>query len=111
MSKYLAIYNGNADERNKSQITPEQSQKFMEEWAKWAQDNKQVIIDPGSPLSSKKEITANGIKDAKDTKTGYTIVEAQSLEAATQIFSNHPHLTLFAGNFIEVLECPSIPEN
>jgi hypothetical protein len=41
--------------------------------------------------------------------TGYTIVQAESHEAAAKLFENHPHFTLLPGNSIEIIECLDIP--
>ncbi|HUR76039.1 MAG TPA: hypothetical protein VMZ00_17275 [Sporichthya sp.] len=48
-------------------------------------------------------------EDFTDAKVGYAIVDAESHDAAVEMFSDHPHLGLIAGNSIEVLECPAIP--
>lgn len=36
-------------------------------------------------------------------------MRASSHDEAVEIFSGHPHLSLIAGNSIEVIECPTIP--
>lgn len=109
MSNYLAIYNGAADEADKTEISDEQRTEFMNAWAKWAQDHEDAIVDNGSPLFRKKRLTSEGSDDFTDSKTGYAIVQAKSHEDAVQVFSDHPHLRLIKGNWIEVLECPTIP--
>lgn len=40
----------------------------------------------------------------------YAIVEADSHDAAVELFRGHPHLALLPGNSIEVLECPPVPQ-
>jgi hypothetical protein len=109
MSRFLAIYHGAADDADKSEVSDEQRTEFMNAWAKWAQDHEGALADNGSPLFRKKRVTAEGSDDFTDSKTGYAIVEADSHDEAVQIFSDHPHLRLFKGNWIEVLECPPIP--
>jgi|APTNR8051073442_1049403.scaffolds.fasta_scaffold44196_1 hypothetical protein len=109
MGKYLALYLGAATEDQKNQITPAQSQKFIESWGKWAHENEKSLVDAGSPLNRKTILTANNVEDTSNKRTGYAIIEAQSHEAALDIFSTHPHLTLFPGNSIEVFECPPPP--
>jgi len=42
--------------------------------------------------------------------TAYTVVRAESHEAAARMFENHPHFTIFPGESIEVMECTPIPE-
>jgi hypothetical protein len=109
MGKFLAIFHGVADEAGKAALTEQQQTDFMNAWASWAQANERALVDPGSPLYAKKRVTADGVEDFTDTVTGYTIVEADSHDAAVQIFAGHPHVGLFAGNSIAVLECPPAP--
>jgi hypothetical protein len=109
MGRFLAIFHGAADEAGKAELTERQQTEFLSAWASWAQANERALVDPGSPLNAKKLVTPQGIEDYTDTMTGYTIVEADSHDAAVEIFSAHPHLGLFAGNSIAVLECPRLP--
>lgn len=109
MTRFLAIYHGAAGELNKGDLSEEQQSEFMNAWASWAQVHQKSLVDPGAPLNMKKIVTAHGIEDFTDSKTGYAIVEARSHDEAVQIFAEHPHLRLMSGNSIEVLECPPVP--
>jgi hypothetical protein len=40
----------------------------------------------------------------------YTVVEAESHEAAARMFENHPHFTIFPGVAVEVMECLPMPK-
>ena len=81
----------------------------MRAWGAWAQANQDALVDPGAPLFRKTRVSSQGVKDFTDTMVGYAIVEAGSHDEAARSFSDHPHLGLLRGNFIEVLECPSAP--
>ncbi|WP_410818451.1 hypothetical protein [Micromonospora sp. 050-3] len=109
MGRFLALFNGAADEADKAELTEQQQTEFMNAWASWAQANEKAIVDPGAPLNAKKRVTARGVEDFTDALIAYTTVEAGSHDEAVQIFSGHPHLGLFAGNSIAVLECPPPP--
>jgi hypothetical protein len=109
MGRFLALFNGAADEASKAELTKLQQTEFMNAWASWAQANQRSLVDPGAPLNAKKRVTAAGVEDFTDALTGYTIVEADSHDEAVRIFSGHPHLELFTGNSIAVLECPPLP--
>ncbi|GII64402.1 hypothetical protein Skr01_44870 [Sphaerisporangium krabiense] len=109
MGKFLAVLNGAADNADKAKFTEQQQNEFMNAWAVWAQKNEHALIDPGAPLFRKKLVTAQGVEDFTDSKTGYAIVEAETHEDAARLFSDHPHIALMPGNSIEVLECPPIP--
>ncbi|MFI6235358.1 hypothetical protein ACIBD9_17515 [Micromonospora sp. NPDC050784] len=109
MGRFLALFNGAADEAGKAELTEQQQTEFMNAWASWAQAHEKAIVDPGAPLYAKKLVTARGVEDFTDSLIAYTIVEAGSHDEAVRIFSGHPHLGLFAGNSIAVLECPPPP--
>ncbi len=109
MMRFLAIYHGAADQVEKGQLSEDQQVVFMNAWATWAQSHQHSLVDPGAPLYRKKLVSARGVEDFTDSKTGYAIVEVGSHEEAVQIFAQHPHLLLHPENSIEVLECPAAP--
>lgn len=109
MGKFLAIYNGAADESKKGQLSEAEQLEFLSAWARWAQANQQALVDPGAPLYMKKRVTSGGVTDFTDFRTGYSIVVADTHDEAVRIFADHPHLALTDGNSIDVLECPPLP--
>ncbi|MFG1842470.1 hypothetical protein ACGFH8_29060 [Micromonospora sp. NPDC049175] len=109
MGRFLALFNGAADEADKADLTEQQQTEFLHAWAAWAQANEKAIVDPGAPLNAKKLVTAQGVEDFTDALIAYTVVEADSHDEAVRIFAGHPHLGLMAGNSIAVLECPPAP--
>lgn len=109
MARYLAIYNGAASDEQKQAISPAQQEAFMKSWAEWAQSHAGGLVDLGAPLLLKRLVTSVDGAEFTDSKTGYTIVEADSHDDAVAMFVSHPHLALAAGNSIEVMECPSMP--
>ncbi|MFG1916750.1 hypothetical protein [Micromonospora sp. NPDC048898] len=109
MGRFLALFNGAAGAADKVDLSEQRQTEFLHAWAAWAQANEKAIVDPGAPLNAKKLITARGVEDFTDALTAYTIVEADSHDEAVQILAGHPHLGLFAGNSIAVLECPPPP--
>lgn len=108
MGRFLAIYNGAADETT-GELSLEQQEEFLRAWAAWAQANEAALVDPGAPLYLKRRVTRRGAEDFTDAKVGYAVVEADSFDEAVRIFSEHPHLGLLEGNSIEVLQCPAPP--
>lgn len=76
----------------------------------WMRKNADVIVDHGSPLGKTRSISTTGIADTRNDLTGYTIVQAESHEAAARLFQNHPHFALFPGTAVEIMECLPIPE-
>jgi hypothetical protein len=53
---------------------------------KWMDDNKASLADRGAPVGKNKRIDTNGIKDVKNDVCGYSIVQAESADAAAMIF-------------------------
>src|SRR6476659_7029274 len=96
MKKFVAIYLGSAEGLAEWKATDDEKRKErekagMEGWMKWAKNNEASIVDLGSPLGKTKRINANGVSDSKNEITAYTILQAESHEAAAELFANHPH--------------------
>jgi len=91
-------------------LTKEGIERGFHGWMKWAEDNEASIVDLGSPLGKTKRIDAKGISDTKNEITAYTIVQAESHEAAAGLFENHPHFMIFPGQSVEVMECLPLPK-
>ena len=78
-------------------------------WKKWAAENAASIVEMGGPLSRTKLISKLGISDIRNHMGAFTVVQAESHEAAARLFLNHPHFTLFPGEGVEVMEVLPIP--
>lgn len=87
----------------------EDREKGMKAWSDWMEENKSSIVEMGAPLGKTKTVTADGVSDTKNEVCGYTIVEADSHEAAAELFKSSPHLTNMQGATIDVLECMEMP--
>lgn len=118
MKKFMAVYMGSASTLGKSGWSglTEAERKALqasgvEAWGKWVMANSASIIDSGNPLGKTKRISRQGIADIKNEMTAYTIIQAESHEAAARIFLDHPHFMIFPGDSIEVMECLPIPGN
>lgn len=114
MKKFLAIYIGTASAfeawMKMDVATREAREKTGKEaWGKWVMDNKKAIVDIGTPLGKTKRIDPHGIADTKNQLSAYTIVQAESHEAAAKLFEQHPHFTIFPGESIEIMECMPMP--
>jgi hypothetical protein len=64
----------------------------MEAWMKWMNDNKASILEGGAPLGKTKRADATGVSDTKNNIGGYSIVQAETHDAAAKLFGkDHPH--------------------
>jgi hypothetical protein len=116
MKKFLAIYTGTKEARQRyEQNMPDPRQreahqkKGIEAWQQWVIRHQQSIIEGGSPLGKTKRVAANGISDISNSLVGWTVVQAESYEAAARMFLNHPHFAIFPGDSVEVMECLPLP--
>jgi hypothetical protein len=82
----------------------------MDAWMAWGRAHEKAIVDDGGLLGRTKRVSADGITDVRNNLAGYTVVEAESHEAAAKMFLNHPHFTIFPGDAVEIMECLPIPE-
>jgi hypothetical protein len=114
MKKYLAVFIGTEASLAKWKALDEPTRQSREkqgmtEWGNWVTRNSKAITEMGAPLGKTKLINSNGVSDTKNQLTAYTVVQAESQEAAANLFLNHPHFAHFPGDSIEVMECMPIP--
>jgi len=68
-------------------------EKMKAEWQQWMGDHGKTV-KLTEAVGKTKRITASGISDGKNDICLYTLIEAESHEAAAKIFENHPHLQI-----------------
>src|SRR5712675_469707 len=97
MKKFMVLYMASSADFEKAMksSTPEQQKKGMDGWMKWMAKNKKSIVEGGGPLGKTKRVDANGASNTRNGIGGYSIVQAQSHDAAAKLFAKtHPHLQL-----------------
>jgi hypothetical protein len=117
MKRFLAIYigtNSALDHRGWNAMDEAKRKSLeaegLQAWMDWGKTNAVHIVDQGTPLGKTKRASPDGIADARNSMTGYVIVEAESHEAAAELFANHPHFSIFPGDSVEIMECLPLPE-
>lgn len=114
MKNFLAVYVGSAAGMQAWREMDEAQRKQkeaagMQAWQAWMTTNANSVVDMGGPLGKTKRVSPEGIADVRNEMGGYTIVQAESHEAAAKLFENHPHFTNFPGDAVEVMERMPIP--
>ena len=116
MKKFLAIYIGTdaSFERSGWNKLDEPARKAreaqgMKAWNDWGATHAAAIVDQGTPLGKTKSASPDGLTDIKNAMAAYTIIQAESHEAAAKLFENHPHFTIFPGDSVEIMECLPLP--
>jgi phosphoketolase len=116
MKKFVAIYVGTASALEKSgwNKLDEAKRKEVEAsgikaWGEWMAAHEAAIVDRGGPLGKTKRASAQGVSDTKNSMAAYVVVQAESHEAAAEMFEKHPHFTIFPGDSVEIMPVLSIP--
>jgi hypothetical protein len=106
MTKFLVLYRAPMSAREQmANATPEQARAGMEAWMTWAGQAGTAIVDLGAPLG---DGTMVGAGDADDDIAGFSILDADSQDAAVDLLQRHPHFHT-PGGAIEVHEFISMP--
>lgn len=74
---------------------------MQSEWNTWMEAHRSSLIE-SMGVGKPKRITADGIEDSRNDIMMYSFVEAESLEAASEMFKDHPHFGI-PGAWIEVM--------
>ena len=111
MKKFMAVYTGSATPEQRAAMHADQArmQAGMEAWGQWMQDHRADFVDAGGPLGKTKRVDGSGISDTSNNLSAYVIVEAETHEDAARMFEHHPHLSIFPGDGVEIMECLPIP--
>lgn len=114
MKKFLAVYTGSPDAREKWDKLDEPKRKAreaagMKAWGDWMMTHSAAIVETGGPLGKTKRVSSNGVGDTRNNLAGYVVVQAESHDAAARMFTNHPHFAIFPGDSVEIMECLPIP--
>jgi hypothetical protein len=84
-------------------------QQGMAAWKAWAEKHQSEIVYMGGPLGKTKKVDLNGVADISNQIGAFTIVRADSQEAAAKLFEGHPHFAIFPGEAIEIMPVLPIP--
>jgi hypothetical protein len=110
MKKFVAIFGLPASAIQEWMATvdeasrKEQTEKLMGEWKAWNEAHKESIVDAGLPLGKTKRVNKDGVTDVKNDLNWMMIVQADSHEAAAQLFVGHPHLVTIPSSYVEVMD-------
>jgi hypothetical protein len=100
MANFLLVYTGGVEP------PPEESAAVLQAWTNWFGTLGENLVDGGNPIApGAKNVASDGtVSDGAvgERATGYSIIKADSLEAATEVAKACPHLK--AGGQITVYE-------
>jgi hypothetical protein len=99
MADYLLAYHGGATPE-----TEEEGAQVMAAWGAWFESLGSAVVAGGDPTGAAKTVSTDGVSDGGGANpvTGYSIVSADSLDAAAELVKGCPVLAV--GGSIEVSE-------
>jgi len=99
MPDYIIAYHGG----NKP-ASPEEGAEHMGKWKAWIVGLGDAAVNPGTPLGNTRIVSSTGISDdgGSNPMSGYSIVKADSMDAALEIAKACPFLDI--GGTLEVAE-------
>lgn len=115
MPKFLAVYTIQAEAVARFRAQPKETQDATDAaglaaWKDWEQRNAAMLRSPSSMVGKTLRVTTTGTAPAVNTICGYLVVEAETIEAAAGIFEDHPHITIFPGEGIDIMPFLTGPE-
>jgi hypothetical protein len=81
----------------------------MAAWGAWAEKHHAAIVSMGGPLGKTKKVTQRGIDNTSNDMGAFTVVRADSHEAAAKLFDKHPYFSIFPGDAVELMPVLPIP--
>jgi len=81
----------------------------MAAWKTWVEKHQAALAAMGGPLGKTKRVGLGGIADISNEIGAFTVVRAESHEAAARMFENHPHFAIFPGEAVEIMPVLPIP--
>lgn len=104
MSQYVMVYLG-----GNQPSTPEEGKHHFSKYMEWLSSLGDAAISPANPLKNTSTVNPDGSVTAGGTTnmSGYTIVEAETIEAALEMAKSCPFLEI--GGSLEVSELMKMP--
>jgi hypothetical protein len=107
MANFLFVYRSSTTARQ--DMTPEQMQQIMQKWQAWIGEGLQKgwIVDSGDALTpegrvvnARKVVTDGPFVESKEIVGGFSIIQADSIDAAAELAKGCPGLEV--GGSVEV---------
>jgi hypothetical protein len=104
MARYVIVYLG-----GDQPASPEEGQQHFAKYKAWLSSLGDSAISPANPFKDTNTVNSDGTvtTGSKTSMSGYTIIEAESMEAALLIAKTCPFLDI--GGSLEVSELMQMP--
>lgn len=108
MPRFVAVYTIKPEDLSAFRALPKSEQEAIgkagvKAWEEWGKRNAAAIVATDVMVGKTKRVTKYGIVDAQNQVAGFLIVEAADVTAAAGLFQDHPHITIFPGDGIDIM--------
>ena len=108
MPRFVAVYTMKLEDFAVFRAQPRSEQEAtnkagLKAWEEWGKRNAAAIVATDVMVGKTRRVTKAGIVDARNQIAGFLIVEAADITAAAGLFLDHPHITVFPGDGIDVM--------
>ena len=108
MPRFLAVYTMKPEDLAAFRARPKAEQDAVDaqglpQWQAWEKRHSALILDRGGMVGKTLRVTRNGVENAQNPLCGYLIIEAETAEAAASLFLDHPHITVFPGDGVDIM--------
>ena len=102
MANFMVFYHAPAGAwEQMANMTPEQQAEGMKHWMTWAEKSGSGLLDLGAPLGNGQKVAKSGSAPSTSDIAGYSILQAENMDAAKKLIEGHPHLEWNAACEIE----------
>ena len=101
MPDYIIAYHG-----GRKPASPEEGAKLKAKWKAWVGGLGDAVVDPGTPLGKSRTVNSDGVSDdgGSNPLMGFSIVKADSMDAALEMAKACPHLEIGTLEIAEVMK-------
>lgn len=108
MPRFVAVYTMKPEDLAAFRAMPKSEQEAIDKagskaWDAWRKRNAATVVATDVMVGKTRRVTNTGIVDAQNQIAGYLIVEAADITAAADLFQDHPHITIFPGDGIDIM--------
>ncbi len=108
MPRFVAVYTMKPEGVAAFRALPKSEQEAIDKvglaaWEAWGTRNAASLVATDVMVGKTRRVTKAGIADAQNQIAGFLIVEAADIAAAADLFQDHPHITVFLGDGIDVM--------
>lgn len=102
MKQFLVNYFSSPESMQKmATATPEEKAAGMKPWMDWKEAMGDHLVNMGAPLMPAQNLSGD---KGNGRSTGFSIIQAESMEASQQLLADHPHLKWDDQAAIEISE-------